>query len=160
MFKEKLIDIETNEIVEFHDEFLKSIVIENCKINIIDFSVAQFHKLVLINNSRINKAILLGTYLFEGLQIQKSTITKEFLFQCGGHNKINFPIQIENTIFKCFADFEDCWFTGKVKLKHVEFQKGSNLLGNKNTPVEVEFERGIDIENVQGDIKINTFKKA
>jgi hypothetical protein len=56
----------------------------------------------------------------------------------------------ENCIFKEFVDFEDCCFDGDVVLvlENVKFVKGTNLLGNKDTPVEVSFEKNLVLVNI------------
>jgi hypothetical protein len=38
-----------------------------------------------------------------------------------------------------FVDFQDYIFRGKVVFENINFKNGTNLLENKNTPVEVEF---------------------
>ena len=156
MTKEKLTGFETGGIFEFHEEYFEPVTIENRKIKTIDFSVAHFYKPVTFDKCTIDKFILFGTTFVEGLEINNCTIAEKFLFQSGGYNKNNFSIKIENTLFRCLADFEDCYFIGEVHIENVKFIKGSNLLGNKNTPVEVGFEQGIIIKNVEGDLKINS----
>jgi len=85
-------------------------------------------------------------------------VSDHVTFQSGGHNDKDHPFAIINTHFDSFVDFEDCWFTGSFRLENVVFTQGTNLFGNKDTPMAVSFDFEPQVANVQGTLNINTYK--
>ena len=66
----------------------------------------------------------------------------------GGHN--NKPILIQDCTFKEFVDVGDCWFHDVVRLERVQFEKGTNLLGDRGSPYQVDFDTEPQIIGVEG----------
>jgi hypothetical protein len=58
----------------------------------------------------------------------------------GGHNNHDKLISIHNCIFRGFVDFNDAHFNGPIEIIYCQFEKGTNLLGNKGKPYEVLFD--------------------
>jgi len=99
---------------------------------------------------------LYATYFLKGLIMEQCAVVDRVVFQSGGHNDDSL-ISISDTRFESFVDFEDCWFTGPVRLHNVTFNQGTNLLGNKNTPMAVSFDIEPELVNVLGDLAIDTY---
>ncbi len=118
----------------------------------------RFSKPVTISNCTVSDLNVYSTSFLSGLCIQNCRIKPQVTFQSGGHNKL--PILIADTSFDSFCDFEDCWFMSDVIIRNVIFAKGTNLTGNKGTPVEVSFDGKLIVENVTGPIDVGTFRRA
>ena len=115
-----------------------------------------FEKPVRIKNCSIEKLDLLATYFLGGLEITNCRILCDVNWQSGGHNRQ--PIQIVDSEFLGFLDTEDCIFEAEVSLQTVKIPKGSNLLGNIGTPVEVIFETAPTLDMIEGRINVDTFQ--
>ncbi|MCB9229100.1 MAG: hypothetical protein H6618_05765 [Deltaproteobacteria bacterium] len=118
--------------------------------------MVQFTELVRIKNCNIKILDIYANHFTSGLELVDCVIENKVLWTAGGHNLK--PIVFKNCIFKEFVDFEDCYFDGDVIFNSVKFLKGTNLLGNKGTPVEVSFEKDLTISEVEGNLKMDTFK--
>lgn len=116
-------------------QFFNSVHFDSCTFRLLDFYAA---------------------YFFCGLTIENCSVVQRCSFQSGGHNDHG-DITIRDTVFKSFVDFEDCWFTGAICLENVSFQAGTNLLGNRKTPVEVAFDIPPKISDVAGDLYVDTY---
>ena len=115
----------------------------------------HFAEKVVIRNCKIILLDIYGVYFFEGIEISNCKVMSDVMWQSGGHNKKK--IIISNTIFKGFVDFEDCWFENDIIFQNVCFEKGTNLKGNIGTPVEIIFDGEVILENVTGEMDVNTF---
>lgn len=133
-----------NEIVIVNDESL-----------IFCSPMIQFAQKVDIQNCVIREFDIYASCFSSGLLVKNCTLECSIVWQSGGHNKK--PIVFENCKFLGFVDFEDCCFEAELVMKDVIFSKNSNLLGNKDTPVEVVLTRLPKLENVQGKLNVNTF---
>ncbi len=117
----------------------------------------EFAKPVTISDCTISELNAYSTSFLSGLCIQNCRIRRMATFQSGGHNKL--PILITDTSFESLCDFEDCWFMSDVIIRNVIFAEGTNLTGNKDTPMEVSFDGKLIIENVTGVIDLDTFRR-
>jgi len=99
-----------------------------------------------------------AAYFLCGFTMDQCVVEEQLSFQSGGHND-NGVFRISDTTFRSFVDFEDCWFTGSLHLQNVTFEKGTNLFGNKNTPMEVSFDVTPELANVSGSLDLNTFTR-
>jgi hypothetical protein len=52
----------------------------------------------------------------------------------------------------------DAWFEGPIEISRCNFVKGSNLLGNKETPVRAKFDYVPLMINNSGKVDINDFQ--
>lgn len=120
--------------------------------------MVQFTELIEIRQCRVKEFDVFGMYCGNGLVIQDCEFDCAVDWESGGHNKS--PIIIENCVFNRFVSFEDCYFENEIILKNVVFSQGTNLLGNKNTPVRVGFDKVPVLENVTGELAVNTFDRT
>lgn len=118
--------------------------------------MVQFTSMVEFYDCEIIGFDNLANYFTSGLYVKNCLFRCNINWQSGGHNLK--PIVFENCEFDEFFDFEDCCFDADFVLKNVTFKKGTNLLGNINTPVEVIFATEPQCENVKGNLRINTFQ--
>lgn len=118
--------------------------------------MVHFIKKVELINCKIVSLDIFSNYFADGLLIKDCVFECKVNWQSGGHNLK--PVIFENCEFKEFVDFEDCCFDSDFIIRNVTFHKNSNLLGNKNSPVEVVFEIHPYFENVKGNLHINTFQ--
>lgn len=127
-----------------------------------DFSfsarMVHFSENIEIRSCRTKEFDVFGMYCEGGLTIYNCEFDCKIDWESGGHNKA--PIVIENCVFKRFVNFEDCYFENELILKNVVFAEGTNLMGNKGTPVRVGFDIIPCLENVSGNLEINTFDKT
>jgi hypothetical protein len=120
--------------------------------------MVHFTRKIEIKNCRIVNLDIFGMYCLAGFCIRDSVILCQVSWQSGGHNLE--PVIFENCEFVEFVDFEDCSFDSRVTLRNVSFTKGTNLFGNKGTPVEVSFASPPLLENVSGILNANTFNAS
>ncbi|MFW7380271.1 MAG: pentapeptide repeat-containing protein [Oligoflexus sp.] len=118
--------------------------------------MVQFTKSVKIKGSKIKGLDIYANYFAEGFELEDCVIESKVIWTAGGHNLK--PILFKNCVFNEFVDFEDCYFEGDVIFENVRFIKGTNLMGNKGTPVEVTFEIDPRLTNVEGDFAMDTYK--
>jgi hypothetical protein len=118
----------------------------------------HFTETIQIKGCRIKEFDVFGMYCFSGMGIHDCEFDCIINWESGGHNRK--PIIIANCVFNRFVSFEDCYFEDEVILKNVVFAEGTNLLGNKGTPVRVGFDKILVMEAVTGEVDVNTFDKA
>jgi len=111
---------------------------------------------VAISGCRIRELDCLAAYFNSGLRLVNSTIDCPAMFQSSGHNKQ--PVEFVDVTFLDNVDFEDCCFDADVVFKRVRFARGTNILGNKATPVAVTFEGELMLTDVEGALGLNTFE--
>lgn len=116
-----------------------------------------FHEPVRFVSCHFEHLDFYAAYFLQGLLMAGCTVGGRLQFQSGGHNDDG-PVQIFDTQFNGFVDFEDCWFTGPVQLRNVSFNAGTNLLGNANSPVSAKFDVGPELEGVVGALDSRTFR--
>jgi len=95
------------------------------------------------------------SYFLGGLEIINCCFKNYLDFQSGGHNKTHNPVRLENSVFLDFVNFFDCSYDGPFILNGNDFQKGTNILGNKNMPYEVTFKLAPLLKNNKGIINLN-----
>ena len=123
----------------------------------VNASLCQFSAEVEIRNCRVVRFNLFGTYFLAGLRILQCHFDCPVNFQCGGHNTSE--ILLSDCTFEEFVDFEDCYFDSIVILERIVFRRGTNLLGNKGTPVEVTWSTPPKLVEVQGELECSTFRR-
>lgn len=136
---------EHNEVVNIHDT------------NNLEFVAAttSFSEPVEIYNCKVAVFDVYATYFLAGLKLIDCEFLTDINFTSGGHN--NSPIQVTNCTFHGFLNLEDCWFYEQVEFTNVTFKKGTNIYGNRETPVEITFDRGCVLTNITGKVDIDTF---
>lgn len=116
-----------------------------------------FSKPVLIQRCSFRSFTVQGGGFFQGLTVGECHFNESFYFFAGGHNMNGAGIQFRNCIFHSFADFGDCWFEGPFEVTECNFRKGTNLLGNIGTPIEVRYDVAPSFSGVHGKLDIDTF---
>lgn len=117
----------------------------------------MFHEPVRMVDCHFENLDFYAAYFLQGLLMTGCTVRGRVQFQSGGHNNDG-AVQIIDTQFNGFVDFEDCWFTGPVQLRNVSFDAGTNLLGNADSPVTARFDVAPELENVVGELDSRTFR--
>lgn len=92
-----------------------------------------------------------------GLDLADCHFSDPFYFFASGHNLFGSQIRIRRCTFHSFADFGDCWFEGPFEIIDCDFQEGTNLMGNLNTPIEVTFDVPPVLTRVSGELRLNSF---
>jgi hypothetical protein len=137
-------------------DFKIPIVMEKCEVESIKAGSVQFNKVVKFTKCHFKKFDFPFCYFPGGLEIISCSIDSYIDFQCGGHNKPTTTVRISNTIFKGFVNFFDCIYEGPVIITNNKFEKGTNLLGNKNEPFVVSFDDVVKIEDNEGELNIDS----
>ncbi|RYZ81817.1 MAG: hypothetical protein EOP04_23280 [Proteobacteria bacterium] len=114
----------------------------------------SFTEEVLIENATLNGIDLFGTWFVGGVIFRNCIFNCYFNWTYGGHNTK--PVIFENCVFKEFANFEDCTFESRFVLRNVEFIEGTNLLGNLESPLRVLFEIFPLLENITGNLHVDS----
>jgi len=123
-----------NEDVNFNTE----LTFINCSIDIFNSATLLIGKKIRFVNCEIGDFFCYSTYFFGGLEMEECTITRQTSFSAGVHNNRNCPFEIINCRFEGYADFNDVYFSGPVKIVGNQFTGGTNL----NIYLQVPF--GID----------------
>jgi hypothetical protein len=157
-------NVSVNETVDLighfsdRDLFPYGISFINSNINDLKLTLLMFNKHVLLKNCIFNNADFYASYFLGGLTIDNCTFENGIhLMTSGGHNKPLQKVIIKNTMFKGFVDMSDAWFEGPIEISGCIFIKGSNLLGNIDTPIQVKFDYKPTILNNSGKLDINDF---
>jgi len=129
---------------------------EECEFLELVATCVVFESHVTFLNCQFTKLDFYGAYFLSGLTFRGCTVKKSLSFQSGGHNNER-AFSIFDSNFESFVDFEDCWFTGPLHVENVVFAAGTNLLGNNNTPMEVEFKTTPVFTNVTGKLDTDTY---
>ncbi len=138
-------------------DYSEKLIIKDKLIEDLELIYCSFKESVSIINCKINNASFQAAYFLNGLLIENCEFLKEADFSLGDHVNDKAIFRLENVIFHGFTNFQDYWFRGRVKFANVNFKSGTNLLGNKNTPVEVTFSYEPVFINVVGEMDINDF---
>lgn len=144
-------------IYEFTEDPAKQLEIANDPNLCFKGSMVAFTEPVIIKNTTIKEMDIYASYFIGGLTLMGCIVESAVKWASGGHNQK--PIIFDQCDFHDFVDFEDCTFEAPVQLKNVRFRKGTNLLGNQGTPVEVSFTFPADIHQCQGDLRVSTFDR-
>ena len=110
------------------DTFQGEIKCIQCQFSRFEAICTVFNNPVSFTGCHFDVLSFYAAYFLKGLEIDGCEISAPLTFSSGGHNSKSMPITITNTRFKSFVDFEDCWFTGPLRLENVEFMQGTNLL--------------------------------
>ena len=119
---------------------LQSVHFRRCALSNLDAANVAFRGRFVLEDCVIDAAQFTFTYFLGGLQILRCTFRSDLDFQSGGHNSGTAPCRIEDSSFEGFVNFADCWFEGPVQVGGCRFARGTNLLGNKRSPLEVRFD--------------------
>jgi hypothetical protein len=114
--------------------------LKRCQIELVDAPCVAFTRPVTLEDCTLARAEFFSSYFLQGLSIRGTRFASPVDFQCGGHNGVDFPVRILDTVFEGFANFFDCWYMGPVEVMRCKFQRGTNLLGNKTMPYRVKFD--------------------
>jgi hypothetical protein len=144
-------------IINIHVDYDKELIIKDTSIENIQLYYCEFKEAVSLINCKIETAFFLAAYFIKGLTIKECEFMSDVDFTCGDTCNGDSIFRIENIIFYGFADFQDYVFRGKVILGNVNFKCGTNLLGTKNTPVEVTFYTEPILINVIGELGKNDY---
>jgi hypothetical protein len=140
------------------EDYTKTLIIQDKIIEELRLIYCEFKESVSILNCKIKNASFQAAYFGKDLLIKDSEFINYVDFSMGDFINTQRVFKIENVIFNEFVSFQDYNFRGKTILENVNFKKGTNLLGNKNTPVEVTFESEPILINVAGVLDRNDFK--
>ena len=139
-------------------DYPESLVIKNKEIEELQLNYCEFKGNVSIIGCKIKDASFQAAYFIKDLLIKDSEFINDADFSMGDTVNAEGVFRLENVIFNGFVNFQDYSFKGKTIFNNVHFIKGTNLLGNKNTPVEVTFNSEPNLNNVIGLLNINDFK--
>ncbi|MFI4859648.1 MAG: hypothetical protein ACIAXF_03085 [Phycisphaerales bacterium JB063] len=140
------------------DPFRGEVKCVQCRFSSFEANCTVFNEPVTFTDCRFDVLSFYAAYFLKGLTVEECEVSEPLTFSSGGHNHESTPITITNTRFMSFVDFEDCWFTGPLRLENVEFVQGTNLFGNQKTPMAVQFDFGPELVAVKGDLDIDTYK--
>lgn len=139
------------------NDYFDKLIIENEHIEVLEFHYCSFKKYVSIINCKIKNASFQAAYFENGLLIKDSEFINSVDFSLGDTVKTGSKFKLENVIFNEYVSFQDYNFQGKVELINIQFKKGTNLFGNKNTPVEIIFKSEPILNNVIGKLDVDDF---
>lgn len=135
-------------------EVSQPITIEDCVVHSLKALSCYFQSPVVLRNTKIlGDASFYAGYFFQGLHISGCEFLGELDVQCGGHNKNGYKVILENTRFDGFVNFFDCWYEGPFIVRDCKFKGGTNLLGNKGKPYEVQFDAPPVIQRTSGKLE-------
>jgi len=126
-------------------------MIENCVLDEFDAGVLTFEAPVTLDGVEVLGACLLHSCFFlAGFTAVRCRFRSGVDFAWGGHNKDGSLFCLEDSEFDGFADFNDDWFEGPVKIRGCAFRGGANLQGLKGQPNHVTFDVEPIIESNTG----------
>jgi hypothetical protein len=94
----------------------------------------------VLEGCEIGNAELFSAYFLAGLSVAGCTFTGRVDFQCCGHNRSGTAVRLQDSRFLGFVNFFDCWYEGPFQVRGCAFEGGTNLLGNRGEPFEVQFD--------------------
>ncbi len=147
-----------NDKIIIQQDYSETLTIEDKVIEELQLTYCTFNESVSLINCKINNATFQAAYFGKDLLIKDCEFIGYSDFACGDSFNENGISKFVNVIFNEFVSFQDYWFRGKTIFENVNFKKGTNLFGNKNTPVQVGFNSEPILINVQGILDINDFK--
>jgi hypothetical protein len=127
--------------------------ISNCVLDEFYSPVVWYREPVEIAGCTFKNAFIHAVYFIKGLSCRDTDFLGQIDWSAGGHNSIDTPVLFERVKFHKFVDFFDCWFTGPVVLRNVEFLEGTNLMNPDHG--WVNFEVPPVLENVRGRVDAN-----
>jgi hypothetical protein len=126
--------------------------IVDCLLDQLDGPCIEFAGPVLLAGNHIRRVEFFAAYFLAGLTVRGCVFEDNVDFQCGGHNRDGSAIVIEDSTFRGFVNFYDCWFEGPLAVRRCDFKAGTNLLGNRGKPFEVQFDVTPEVAEVAGTI--------
>jgi hypothetical protein len=147
-----------NEKILIKEDYTEKLIIQDKLIEELQLIYCEFKESVSILNCKIKNASFQAAYFGKDLLIKDSEFINNVDFSLGDTINTQGVFKIENVIFNEFVSFQDYSFRGKTIFENVNFKKGTNLLGNKNTPVEVTFYSEPILINISGVLDKNDFK--
>lgn len=136
-------------------EFNYPVVLENCEVENLKAGSVQFNAVVKFTNCHFSKCDFPFCYFRGGLEIRSCLFDAYLDFQCGGHNNPANSFLISGTVFKEFVNFFDCIYEGPVMITFNRFEKGTNLLGNRNESYATSFKGLVTVEGNEGGLNID-----
>lgn len=135
------------------------VVFEDCIFAGIDFMWESISQALAFRRCSINAGFgVYATHFLEGVEFIDCLFVGPTDFGCGGHNKAPHEFRLERCTFQDFVSFSDCWFEGPVFIIGNQFLKGTDLLGDKDTPVAVSFDVPPVIEGNSGELDVSSYR--
>jgi hypothetical protein len=131
------------------------LVLDNCYVEELVYPCVRFTKSVKLTKTHIRKSTSHGVYFLDGLLMENCICDAYLDFEAGGHNAPGTSFVLNNSTFHGFVSFLDAWFQGDVTVTNNLFKNGTNLLGNRGTPLEAGFDFEPTIKNNSGRIDDN-----
>jgi hypothetical protein len=122
------------------DELNQPIRLTRCSVSDLEGPCIQFAAPVVFEECEFGSAELFAAYFLAGLTVAGCTFMGRVDFQCGGHNRGGAAVCLEDSRFLGFVNFYDCWYEGPFQTRRCAFEGGTNLLGNRAQPFEVQFD--------------------
>ena len=135
--------------------YVNKIIINNCTIENFNAQNVDFVSDIELIDTLFLNASFATSFFKNGLLIENCIFKNNVDFQDGGYNKVNKSIEFINNTFYGFVNFIDCVFNGPVVLKYNNFNKGSNLLGNKNKSYCTVFDFEPELYKNKGEIDLD-----
>ena len=136
------------------DKTKNKVQFEKCKISSLIMENVEFKNQVIFKNCIIENISFAMSYFRKGLIIEDCIFNSHVDFQCGIQNT-NGIVSIERNTFNKFLNFFDCEFKSQLFFSKNTLLVGTNLLGNKGTPFEVQFNVLPLIEDNKGTLTKN-----
>jgi hypothetical protein len=123
------------------DTIAVPLMIMNCVLDHLDAGFIVFQAPVTLENvTVVGDCIFHGCFFPAGFSAVRCQFRKGIDLRWGGHNKKGSMFCLEDCEFEEFADFEDDWFEGPVRIRGCTFRGGTNLLGLKGHALQVTFD--------------------
>ena len=146
-------EIDMLDLTKIGTEINVAITVKNSIINHFYSPSIKFQQKMIIEDCQLSRCTFNYVYFVRGITIQNTVVQSYLDLEAGGHNEE--PFILRHNTFMGFVNFFDCWFKNDLIVENNIFRKGSNLLGNKEEPYGVRFEKKPMIRGNQGDIDLN-----
>jgi hypothetical protein len=135
------------------------LVMQRCVVDKLDASFAYYHAPVVLTDVHVvGGCNLRAGYFYGGFSALRCRFYGTFDAESGGHNRNGSVYSLVDCHFEKFANFGDDWFEGPVVVRGCTFRRGTNLLGSKGQPAEVNFEVSPVVEGNVGVMDLNGFE--
>lgn len=139
-----------------HEHITGELALRRCDIGSVAAHYLRFQQPLVLEQVRIaGRANFQATYFFGGFSASECIFSAAVDFSMGGHNRNGAPFALRDCRFTHFVGFGDCWFEGPVEISGCSFDGGSNLLGNRGLPIEVQFDVQPNLRGSSGQLALN-----
>lgn len=143
------------------DTIAVPIVIRNCVLDHLDAGFLLFEAPVVLEDVEVVGACVFHSCFFPaGFSATGCHFRSGIDLRWGGHNKNGSLFCLEACQFDGFADFDDDWFEGPVRIRGCAFRGGANLFGMKGQPTRVTFDVDPIVEGNDGRIDFDEAPSA